>query len=127
MKHRVLVALVLGCIGAETAHGNNLKNCIATVAEIDLSAKLAFQDGMRDFIVAEAPEYGDLARLNRDLQVGLAQSRYRRLQYLMFTDPARLRIDGTVSKLMNFDWSATDDAGLSATSKSFAASKGAHC
>jgi hypothetical protein len=103
-----------------SARAADLKSCILTVVQTDLGAKTAFQNGLRDLIAAEAPQFADLARINRDLQVQLAQSGQQRLHYLLNTAPDRLQTGSSLSQLMNFDWSETDDANLAAADSGYA-------
>ena len=93
-----------------TAQANDLKTCIAQAAELDVGNKTAFHNGMRDLIVREAPQFDELAGIYREMQIALAEKRHRQLQYLLFTDPERLVIGETISKLTNYDWDEKDTA-----------------
>jgi len=92
------------------SHANELKTCIAQVAQMDAGNKRAFHTGMRDLIVREAPQFEELAGVYQDHQMALVDQRLRQLQYLLFTNPQQLSVDETVSKLTNYDWNELDTA-----------------
>ena len=100
-------AFAIICVNP-SAHANNLRNCIGQIVGVDVGNKNTFQAGLRDLIIREAPQYGELATLNWELQAGLVEKRQRELQYLLFTDPERLDVKRTVSKLTNYDWNELD-------------------
>lgn len=106
-----LIILVLSTnISASSANANELKTCVAQVAQMDVGAKRAFHTGMHDLIVREAPQFEELAGIYRDYQMALVDKRLRQLQYLLFTNPQQLSVDGNVSKLTNYDWNELDTA-----------------
>lgn len=112
------VALFLAVIGSQAQTG---AACIERAIELDLEAKLSFQLGLHDLIVAARPEFAELAGISRDLQVALSRSRSAKLAYLLRHDAGRLRTDSGVSAFSNFAWSDRDEAAFNAESPDHAA------
>lgn len=98
-----------------------MADCLAAVAAADLAAKRAYQAGLSDLVLREAPRFAELAGLNRDLQIALAEARQRELRYLLRHAPARLKTDDGLAAFANFDWSAEDGAHLRAEDAEFQA------
>jgi len=94
-------------------------DCLAAVASADLAAKRAYQTGLSDLVLREAPRFAELAGLSRELQLALAEARHRELRYLLRHAPARLKTDDGLAAFTNFDWSAEDGAHLRAEDAAF--------
>jgi hypothetical protein len=82
--------------------------CAQDIANKDFIAKQAFQTELRDMIVAPRQDFKELANLNMDLQIALAEARKTVIAYLLEHEPARLSTTGGLSKFSNFDWSEKD-------------------
>ena len=101
-----IFALALLC--SATAQAESLADCAGKISAEYLTARIQYQDQTRDLIVKNKPEFSALAKINRDLQVGMAKGRHAKLQYLLGSDPKRLVTGEGMSKFTNFDWSADD-------------------
>lgn len=114
---RFCLALVVGLSLVSAGHAaraaDPLADCLRAPLADDLTAKVVFQDALRDLIAVQRPDLGALAALNRDLQVTLAKARTIRLDWLAAADPDRLRplsADGTPWR--SFAWEREDEAAL---------------
>jgi len=95
-------------------------NCLEDVAAWDLAAKRNYQTGLRDLVVREAPRFAELAALNMELQIALAEAQHAKLLYLLQSAPERLTTNAGLGAFTNFNWSAEDNAVLSESDDSFA-------
>lgn len=106
------VALALTPSGPATADAYT--TCLDEVARADLEAKTAYQKGLWDLIVAQRPEFSELAGINRDVQLLFAEMRFDRLKYLLSTAPERLDSRNGLSGFSNFNWTPEDLVNLRA-------------
>jgi len=119
------ISLILGltaglfALSSGAALADDYQKCLLKVSKADLEAKIEFQTGLADLIIEDYPGLGNLAILNRDLQIGLAQARNLKLTYLIEDDVARLVSASGLTRFTNFDWSAQDDADLEALNPEF--------
>ena len=114
-------AFALSIMPALAADLDNYQKCLLKVSEADLKAKVEFQTSLADLIFEDHPGLGNLASLNRDLQMGLARARNMKLNYLIEDDIARLVSASGLTRFTNFDWTARDDADLGDLNPEFSA------
>ena len=82
--------------------------CASGIATKDFVAKKFFQTKLRDMVVGPRPDLKELANLNMELQIALAEARKTIIVYLVEHDPARLSTTGGLSRFSNFEWSDED-------------------
>lgn len=118
-----LIAFLSGAILLTPAglHAQTGAACIERAIDLDLQAKVSFQRSLHDLIVAERPEFSELAGISRDFQVALFRNRAAKLAYLLRHDADRLRTDSGVSAFGNFEWSDPDEASFLAETPNHAA------
>lgn len=104
-----------------SAQADDYQKCLLKVSEADLEAKVDFQTSLAGLVIEDHPGLGNLASLNRDLQIGLARARNMKLNYLINDDIARLVSASGLTRFTNFDWSARDDADLGTQNPEFSA------
>lgn len=114
-------ALALSILPALAADVDDYQKCLLKVSANDLEAKVEFQTDLAGLVIEANPELGNLASLNRDLQIGLAKARNMKLNYLIEDDVARLVSASGLTRFAKFDWSARDDADLGALKPEFSA------
>lgn len=114
-------ALSLAAAGAESVAADGHTTCLREVARADLEAKTAYQEGLRNLIVARQPDFNELADINLDLQVLFAEMRFDRLSYLLATAPARVDGANGLSRFRNFDWTEEDLENLKTTQPEYTA------
>ena len=102
------IALILFSLSGPPAHAQSFAECVRDAATRDLGAKTEFQNSLRDLIVRQHPEFAELADLNRDLQVGFAEARRARFEYLLLNDPGRIDTANGLSRFTNFNWTDAD-------------------
>ena len=110
---KLLIVLMIAIAGlAGPVRAEDFRACVTHMADENLAIKTNYQSGLRDLIVAERPDLTELANLNRDLQVAMAQSRRDRMVCLLESDPKRIVTDKGLSRFSNFDWSDADTTRL---------------
>jgi hypothetical protein len=85
--------------------------CVQDLAARDLAGKTAFQEAVRDLIVAHRPDFEPLASLHMSHQIALARARAAKMAHLLAHDPERIDT-GSLAKFRNFDWTPADEAAL---------------
>lgn len=98
--------------------------CAAALAEGDLESKKTYQQSLRDLVVAEAPQFTELADISRDLQIVYSETRKRRLTDLLERDPARLQGSNDLMAFRNFDWSDEEETALRAADSDYDQAQG---
>lgn len=122
-KNSIVLGLTVGLFAFSSfpALADDYQKCLLKVSADDLEAKIEFQTELAGLVIEANPELGNLASLNRDLQIGLAKARNMKLNYLINDDIARLVSASGLNRFTNFDWSAQDDAILEALNPEFSA------
>ncbi|TQV77781.1 hypothetical protein [Denitrobaculum tricleocarpae] len=111
--------LLLAFVKAGPAAADAYTTCLGEIADADLEAKTAYQRALRDLIVDRRPEFAELADINRDLQLLLAQMRFARVDYLLTTAPERVDGKNGLSRFRNFDWTQEDLDRMTANSTEY--------
>lgn len=114
-------ALALSFLPALAADVDDYQKCLLKVSAADLKAKVKFQTDLSGLVIEANPGLGNLASLNRELQIGLAKVRNMKLNYLIEDDVARLVSASGLTRFTNFDWTFVDDADLGALKPEFSA------
>lgn len=106
---------------SQAALSDDYQKCLLKVSNNYLEARIEFQTELANLIIEDLPGLGNLAILNRDLQIGLARARNMKLNYLIEDDVARLVSASGLTRFTNFDWTAQDDADLGDLNPDFSA------
>lgn len=119
---RVLFPILIGMalFAMSPAEAQRAMDCARAVADADLAAKQRYQQGMANLIAAKRPEFREVATLNRDLQIALAQARHMQLLYLLADSPRKVSLSGGLSRFSNFSWSSGDDKSLREANSNYA-------
>ncbi|NKB49902.1 MAG: hypothetical protein GKS02_11155 [Alphaproteobacteria bacterium] len=113
------IALTIPFATVNTAEAEILPDCVRAAATANLDAKTQYQRDLRDLIVTQRPEFEALATINQDLQIGLAQSRRAKYDYLLDHDRERIDTSNGISRFSNFRWSLTENENFKADDSSY--------
>jgi hypothetical protein len=115
-KHLTWSVMLLGLLVAfpSLARADAQQGCIVAGTAMDLAAKTAYQQGLRDLAVAKRSDFAFLADINRDFQISLSRLRAAKMNWLAEAVPQRIVTDKGATVFTNFDWSEADDVAFMA-------------
>lgn len=108
MFKTILLAALLAIVTPFAASADSFHD-IATQARTKYAAaQESWQRGLVELVTRTAPNFREIATVERDLQLAYIEQSTARFRYLLEHDSQRIILTNGVSQFANFDWSDKD-------------------